>query len=50
VDYFTCLTNNERENLRLCSLVWMDLRESVKMDLCEFGWINMCVFLSEFRG
>jgi len=36
--------------LRLCSFEEMNLKESVKMNLCWFVWMNMCVFLSEFRG
>jgi len=36
--------------LRLCSFAKMDLGENVKMNLCGFEEIEMCVFFSRFRG
>jgi len=27
-----------------------DVGESVKMNLCRFGWMDFCVFFSGFRG
>jgi len=35
--------------LRLCYFEGVDMEESRKVDLCRFGWMNFCVFLSEFR-
>jgi len=35
--------------LRLCSFVWMNLRENLKMNLCRFEWMDMCVFLVDLE-
>jgi len=33
----------------LAKLTPLDMGESVKMNLCKFGWMNFCVFFRRFR-
>jgi len=45
-----CKKNMKTNRFRVCSFVWIDLRKTVKMNLCRIEWMNMCGLLVDLEG